>query len=161
MSILDDDNIEEEGPIKLKFNDNFDNLRKDINTVELMLSSIQKHILVLEAQITSIEAAIKQATPADKGKFYQILNRAQELLSSYYDNFNRFSETKYKYRKEQDELNYKVVRLIEVELKSLKTNPSNMELLETLKGFQFENGQTKNKLQLELEEMNNDPTYEL
>jgi septal ring factor EnvC (AmiA/AmiB activator) len=168
MSIFDDGDeqvVEElESDIKSKFSDNFDNLRKDINSVELMLSSIHKHIMVLEAQITQIEATIKNAATsgADKGKLYQILNKAQELLSSYYDNYNRFAETKYKYRKEQNDLNYKVVRMIEIEMRNVKNlMPSHFELLEMMKSFQFENKTGTNKIIDDLDIINSDPTYEL
>lgn len=166
MSIFenDDDDVELESDIKVKFNDNFDNLRKDINSIELMISSIHKHIMVLEAQITQIEATIKNAATngADKGKLYQILNRVQELLTSYYDSYNRFAETKYKYRKEQNELNYKVIRMIEIEMKNVKNlMPSHLELLEMMKSFQFDTKSGSNKIIEDLKIINSDPTYEL
>jgi len=167
-NFLDDDELEEtilpSDTIESKFEDNVDNLRKDINNIELMLSQIQKHIMVIEAQITQIELILKNKNTqgSDKPKLYQILSKSQELLSMYYDNYNRFAETKYKYRKEQNDLNYKVIKLIEVEMKNLKNlMPSQLELLETMKGLQFGNSETKNTIQEELEAINSDPIYEL
>jgi len=146
-----------------KFDSNFDNLRQDINTIDLMLSSLQKHILVLESQQTSIENAIKTAnqTGADKTKLYGILNRIQDLLSRYYDNYNRFSETKYKYRKEQNELNFKVTRLLEIELRELNKGTNANELNELLKSLHYKKNSQPSELEHELDELQNDPLYEI
>jgi septal ring factor EnvC (AmiA/AmiB activator) len=167
-SLLDDDDVEETvqvvDNVESKFDDNADNLRKDINNIELMLSSIQKHLMVIEAQIGQIESLIKNKStpPGDKPKLYQVLSKSQELLSMYYDNYNRFAETKYKYRKEQNDLNYKVIKLIEVEMKNLKTvMPSHLELLETMKGLQFSSPEVKNSIEEELAAINSDPIYEV
>jgi MinD-like ATPase involved in chromosome partitioning or flagellar assembly len=146
-----------------KFDSNFDNLRQDINTIDLMLSSLHKHILVLESQQTSIENAIKTAnqTGADKTKLYGILNRIQDLLSRYYDNYNRFSETKYKYRKEQNELNFKVTRLLEIELRELNKGTNANELNELLKSLHYKKNSQPSELEHELDELQNDPLYEI
>ena len=47
---------------------------------------------------------------------YVILNKTLELLPLYHSNQQRFLDLKFKYRKEQDDMKYKIVRMINIEL---------------------------------------------
>jgi len=116
------------------FDINFNNLQTDINSVELILDSIQKHIVILESQISHIQNIIKNPNTqsSDKPKLYNSLNNGQEMLSKYYDNYNKYLETRYKYRKEQNELKLKTIKL-ETEVSS--GVKSNTELSDMLKQF--------------------------
>ncbi len=125
-----------------EFDPNLNNLRTDINAIDLMLSSIQRHITVLESQLSAIQHILKNPnTPSgDKAKLYAGLNNAQELLSRYYDNYNRYLETKYKYRKEQNELGYKLIKLeIDSNDPTLKNNNELSEMLKVLSNNKLTN----------------------
>jgi hypothetical protein len=150
-----------------KFISENENLQQDIIQLDLQISSIQKHIITLESTIIAVEQALNN--PANKGnpsfdrnKLYAILNKTLEILSMYHSNQQRFLDLKFKYRKEQDDLKYKIVRMISIELEQFnKHSQSNMEVLETLKNFNFSDKNNTSKLIEEMDKINNDPIYEL
>lgn len=147
-----------------KFKPEHTNLNKDINYLDLQISGIQKHIILLESTISSIEQALnnKSNPNIDRSKYFGILNKTIELLALYHGSVSKFLDLKFKYRKEQDDLKFKVVRMINIELESAKKNNSQYsDVLDILKNFNFEDKTTTNKLLKEIEDINNNPIYEL
>jgi hypothetical protein len=149
-----------------KFTSELSNLNTDITYLDMQISSVQKHILALESTIAVIEQALnnpqnKNNPNFDKTKMYGVLNKTLEILSLYHSNQQRFLDLKHKYRKEQDDLKYKIVRMINIELEQFnRHNQSNMEVLETLRNFNFNDPNNKKKLLDEIESINSDPLYE-
>lgn len=150
-----------------KFTDEIQNLSSDINYLDLQVSAVQKHILTLESTINFIEQSLNNPTNKnnpnfDRNKLYGILNKTLEILSLFQSNQQRFLDLKYKYRKEQDDLKYRIVRMINIELEQFnRHNQSNMEVLETLRNFNFTDPNNKKKLLDEIESLNSNPLYEL
>lgn len=153
--------------IELKFTNETENLHKDINSLDFQISSIQKHVIVLESTLTAIEQALnnpanKTNPNFDRGRYYGILNKTLEILALYHSNLQRFLDLKFKYRKEQDEFKFKIVRLINIELAQFsKSNTSNNEILEMLKKFNFSDQSSTNKLASEIEKLSENPLYDL
>ncbi len=160
-------NFDDGDVITPKFIDETKNLGTDISYLDMQISSLQKHVVTLESTISSIEQALNnknnQNNPNfDRNKLYGILNKTLEILSLFHSNQQRFLDLKFKYRKEQDDLKYKIVRMINIELEQFnKHSQSNMEVLETLKNFNFNDKNNTNKLFDEIEKINSDPRYEL
>ena len=166
MNILDDpsdnDDFISDTNIEAQFDDNSLQLVNDIIDIDRTISNVKKHILTIESSMSSIESSIqnnKQLTPADKSKLFQVINKLAETLNLYYTSLQRFMDLKYKYRTEQNALKYKVIRLINVELKDLnsKKQMSNMELLELMKKYQNDAGSIVGDISI----INDDPLYKL
>lgn len=159
--------IDEADIITPKFSSETENLNQDISYLDMQISSIQKHIITLESTIIAVEQALnnpanKNNAAFDRNKLYGVLNKTLEILSLYHSNQQRFLDLKFKYRKEQDDLKYKIVRMINIELEQFnKHSQSNMEVLETLKNFNFSDKNNTNKLIEELDKINSDPIYEI
>lgn len=153
--------------ISPKFTNEIENLNTDISYLDIQISAVQKHIITLESTITYIEQSLnnpsnKNNPNFDRTKLYNILNKTLEILSYYHSNQQKFLDLKYKYRKEQDDLKYKIVRMINIELEQFnKHSQSNMEVLETLRNFNFNDPNNKKKLIEEIESLNSNPLYEL
>jgi hypothetical protein len=151
--------------LEIKFEPERENLAKDISTLDIQISNIQKHIVVLESTINSIEQALnnpanKGNTQFDRPKFIGALNKTLEILALYHGNYQRFYDLKYKYRKEQDDLKFRVVRLVNVELEATK-GTSNSDLIDVLRRIDFNDPKSSSKIVDEINKVNKDPDYEL
>lgn len=156
--------LENTDTLEFKFKPEQGNLDKDIIYLDLQITGIQKHIILLESTISSIEQALNnKANPnIDRSKYFNILNKTIELLALYHGNVQRFLDLKFKYRKEQGDLKFKVVRMINIELRSVEKNTSQYsDVLDVLKNFNFDDKNNSNKLLSEIEDINNNPIYEL
>jgi hypothetical protein len=166
---LDFDELEEitssdDSALEVKFKPEHNNLDKDITYLDLQISGIQKHIILLESTVSSVEQALnnKSNPNVDRTKYFAVLNKTLELLALYHGNVQRFLDLKFKYRKEQGELKFKIVRMINIELESTKKNNNQYsDVLEVLKNFNFDDKSSTNKLIGEIEDVNNNPLYEL
>lgn len=153
--------------LESQFVEEGENLVMDIKYLDMQISSVQKHIVSLESTISMIEQQLnnpvnKNNPTFDKSKMYVILNKTLELLPLYHSNQQRFLDLKFKYRKEQDDMKYKIVRMINIELEQFnKHNQSNADVLETLKKFNFSDVNSKDELFREIQMINDDPIYEL
>jgi len=106
--------------VKKQFLETFENLDRDISHIDLRLSHIQKFIVNFESQIDQLRNIIKNTTDSNKkSNLYTILNNSIELNARYEEIYIRCLDLKQKYRKEQSEANYKVVRLMEIELNKI------------------------------------------
>jgi predicted nucleic acid-binding Zn-ribbon protein len=169
ISFEEDDNmgelpISEDEALEDKFKPEYGNLEKDITYLDLQISGVQKHIILLESTISSIEQLLnnKSNPNIDRSKFYNVLNKTIELLAAYHSNVQRFLDLKFKYRKEQDDLKFRIVRMINIELESTKKNNNQYsDMLETLKNFNFDDKNAMGSLKSEIDSINNDPIYEM
>lgn len=166
--MFEDENVIDQGDtISPQFEKSYENLDTDIKYLDMQISSLQKHILGLESTISIIEQTLnnpvnKNNPTFDKAKLYGVLNKTLEILPLYHSNQQRFLDLKFKYRKEQDDLKYKIVRMINLEIEQFsKNSQSNAEVLETLKNFNFNDPNIKAKLFQDIGDINNDPIYEL
>ena len=133
MAYTDDDNESEnsEHPITLEFQDNFESLQTDITHIVLRQQAIQLHLTSLDSTVARIETFLQQTSPSNvkavasgqttsptaKTHLYNALNRSLELIAKFNDSYNKLLELKLRYRQEQDNLQYKIVRMINLELK--------------------------------------------
>jgi len=113
--------------IKKQFDSNLTNLDNDISHIDVRLSHIQKFIVSFEAQVDQIKTIIKNTSDASKkANLYGILNNSIELNARYEEIYIKCLDLKQKYRKDQSDLNYKVVRLIEFELSKIKEEETSL-----------------------------------
>jgi len=107
--------------IRKQFESTVSNLEVDISHIDLRLSHIQKFIVNFEGQIDQIRNIIKNTSDASKkASLYGILNNSIELNARYEEIYIKCLDLKQKYRRDQSDLNYKIVKLIELELSKIK-----------------------------------------
>jgi hypothetical protein len=124
-NLSDDDDDKElkynKSSIKKQFSENFNNLELDISHIDLRLSHIQKFIVSFEGQIEQLKTIIKNTSdPTKKSNLYAVLNNSIELNVRYEEIYIKCLDLKQKYRHNQSDLNYKVIRMIELELSKIK-----------------------------------------
>jgi hypothetical protein len=124
----DMDNFESNNlSIKKQFETNFKNLELDITHIDLRLSHIQKFIVNFEGQVDQLRNIIKNTSdPSKKASLYAILNNSIELNARYEEIYIKCLDLKQKYRHNQSDLNYKTVRLIELELSKVKEEENSL-----------------------------------
>lgn len=124
----DIDNFESNNlSIKKQFETNFKNLELDITHIDLRLSHIQKFVVNFEGQVDQLRNIIKNTSdPAKKASLYAILNNSIELNARYEEIYIKCLDLKQKYRHNQSDLNYKMVRLIELELSKVKEEENSL-----------------------------------
>jgi len=152
-----------------KLDSNFANLGSDISAIDIKLSEIEQLILDLKNTVNRTQVAIRTAKAGDKTALYRVVNSTMEILSSYYQNYQRFLEIKYRYRKEQDDLTFKTAHFIQIELKKIESgaDASHYDVIEVLKKLaSMDSSNEKNKqlpteIQTELDVLENDDDYSL
>jgi len=91
----------------------------------MRLAHINKFIVNLETQVNNLRALIANDTnPAKRGSYYTLMNTCVELNARYEDLYLRCLDIKFKYRKEQDDLNHKVKKMTNIELPRAKLDPT-------------------------------------
>lgn len=157
--------------IKKQFETTVNNLDTDISHIDLRLSHIQKFIINFEGQIDQIRTIIKNTTdPSKKASLYGILNNSIELNARYEEIYIKCLDLKQKYRKDQSDLNYKVVKLIELELSKIKEEEESLtpgrlaqmvnELSSTI-SKQSNNDPTDPSLLNDISSIQEDPKYKI
>lgn len=86
------------------------NLDIDIEHVNSRLSLLQTYITSIDTQLVNLKNFIKNAqNDGQKVRLYKLLNESLEIGVKYHELYLRALDIKYKYRKEQDDFNYKKV----------------------------------------------------
>ena len=97
--MLEDDAILDLDEIEKYYKENLNNLKNDIDNIDMKCDRIESHILSLELNINRIESLIQNTQGPDKGKLYAVLNATLSLLNEYHKTQNTFLDLKFKYRK--------------------------------------------------------------
>lgn len=104
-----------------EFKDNFQSLKEDIEHLDTRMQHINKFIVNLETQVNNIRALIaNDENPAKRGSYYTLMNTCMELNARYEELYLKCMDIKYKYRKEQDDLNHKVKKLSHLDIPKLR-----------------------------------------
>ena len=159
--------------IEDSFSDHLINLDMDIDHLDLKLQSIQRHITTLEAGSIRIETMINNANnpvstqKVNKSHLYKLLNETLELLAVFEDRYARYSELKFRYRKEQDDLTYKITHLTRVDMKQDRNSElSYIQLIKMFKNLEISidkdtNPAVQEELQVSLSSIEEDPDYKI
>lgn len=116
------------GNIKKDFSDSNNTLKKQITGIDLKQQEIQKYIATIDNAVTQLEQLIyhEQNQPSPNYNKIKSLRGAItnniELVSNLYNSYKEFEMVKFRYYKEVDDNNYKMHRLIELELKKVDQN---------------------------------------
>jgi len=112
-----DDLGKNQNKIRDEFKGRFKNLDIDIEHLDNRAAHIQKFIFNMETQVDNIKTLIKnEKNPGKKGNYYGLMNSAIEINARYEDLYLKCLDIKYKYRKEQNDLNTKIARMAEIDL---------------------------------------------
>lgn len=104
-----------------EFKDNFQSLKEDIEHIDIRMQHINKFIVNLETQVNNIRALIaNDENPAKRGSYYTLMNTCIELNARYEELYLKCMDIKYKYRKEQDDLNHKVKKLSHLDIPKMR-----------------------------------------
>lgn len=104
-----------------KFKDKFENLERDVNHVDARMKHINDFVINLETQVNNLRALIANDDNSSKrGHYYTLMNTCVELNARYEELYLKCLDIKFKYRKEQDDLQYKVKKMVHIELPRLK-----------------------------------------
>ena len=157
--------------IKKQFESTVNALDVDVSHIDLRLSHIQKFIINFEGQIDQIKSIIKNTSdPSKKSNLYGVLNNSIELNAKYEEIYIKCLDLKQRYRKEQSDLNYKIVKLIEFEMSKIKEEEQSLtpgrlaqmvnELSSTI-NKQTNNLSENNNLITDISAIHNDPKYKI
>jgi len=106
--------------IETEFTENFQKLKDDIEHIDIRMQHINKFVVNLETQVNNIRALIaNDDNPNKRGSYYTLMNTCMELNARYEDLYLKCIDLKFKYRKEQDDLNYKVKKMSYLEIPRL------------------------------------------
>jgi len=124
-SEFEDDIEKNQSKIRNEFEVRFKNLEIDIEHIDSRLSHIQKFVINMETQVDNIKNLIKlEKHPGKKGNYFGLMNTAIEINAKYEDLYLKCLDIKYKYRKEQNDLNVRISRMAEIELPKAGINTS-------------------------------------
>ncbi len=127
---LSDDELQ----LNKKFKERFENLCKDIDHIDFRMKHINNFITNLETQVNNLRALIaNDENPSKKASYYTLMNTCVELNARYEDLYLKCIDIKFKYRKEQDDLDWRIKRMIHLELPKLKTDDAGNEELSSTK----------------------------
>lgn len=157
--LLDTDNT-----ISNEFELNLENLKIDIEHIDLKLQNIQKHVTVLESSITKLYNQINSSKIQNKVPYYNAYNRALETLILMQGNYQKYLDIKFKYRKEQNDLRFKVIHMLKIDLQKINAENDELttsKLIEVLRQISSINSNESKETQQVLDHINKDPKYEL
>jgi hypothetical protein len=159
--MLEDDAILDLDEIEKYYKENLNNLKNDIDNIDMKCDRIESHILSLELNINRIESLIQNTQGPDKGKLYAVLNATLSLLNEYHKTQNTFLDLKFKYRKEQNDTRTHIVRMKKIELPKInKEEEVNMsDLIRSLNNLT--KSSDSNLTTSVLDELNNNNDYKL
>jgi len=104
-----------------KFQEKFDNLARDVDHVDARMKHINDFVINLETQVNNLRALIANDDNSSKrGHYYTLMNTCVELNARYEELYLKCLDIKFKYRKEQDDLQYKVKKMVHIELQRIK-----------------------------------------
>ena len=105
------------------------NLSSDIVSINNQISMIQGHIKSVERAIEALHIIIDTLTdPKAKHGVYRTINELRITLSNFMGNHSKAFELKFKYRTQQANIKFQLLRVIEE-----KTGTEALEVMETLK----------------------------
>ncbi|MBC8427432.1 MAG: hypothetical protein H8D97_00925 [Proteobacteria bacterium] len=160
------DEGDEDNSSENQFKDNFGNLTYDINYIDNKIQNIQGHISILENKLNMVQQSIQNAhkqqnnpNSIDISKLYNAFNKMYELLSLFQKTEQTYLDLKFKYRNEQNDLKYKLVRMDEIDKKRITEMEgiSNTDIISAL-GNLLDNQTSKENTIKELED---DPKYKI
>lgn len=93
-------------------------IKNDISHVDNRMSDLQMYIILLDSQVKKLEILIKNSEVEKKGNLYQILNETLMMIARFQQIYQTYLQTKFNYRKEHDNLIYRKIKLIEVDMKT-------------------------------------------
>ena len=104
-----------------KFTEKFDNLSHDIDHIDARMKHINDFVINLETQVNNLRALIaNDDNPTKRGHYYTLMNTCVELNARYEELYLKCLDIKFKYRKEQDDLQYKVKKMVHLDIPRLK-----------------------------------------
>jgi len=107
--------------IESEFEDKYQNLKDDIESVDARMLHINKFIVNLETQVNNIRALIaNDENPNKRGSYYTLMNTCIELNARYEELYLKCLDIKFKYRKEQGDLSYKVKKMSHIDIPRMK-----------------------------------------
>lgn len=105
--------------VRDEFKVRFNNLEADIKHVNTRLDHVQQFVLLFENQIDHLKNLIKNDKGGKRAHYYTLMNSAMDLNSRYEELYIKLMDLKHKYRKEEDDLNIKVAKMVEVDISRL------------------------------------------
>ena len=94
------------------------NIKNDILHVDNRMSDLQMYITSLDSQVKKLEVIIKNSETKKKGNLYQILNDTLMMIAKFQQIYQTYLQTKFNYRREHDNLIYRKIKLVEIEMKT-------------------------------------------
>jgi len=152
MKHKDEDELDLRNVIN-KINIRYKNLEEDIQNLDIKLGEIDKTICELDTQIANVKNIISGETDNQKrGRLFGVLNECLELKGKYHDIYIKGLDTKFKYRREENDITYKELRLTEIDIPKVKSGEKDKgfnlgELIESFKGLQMSLNNVENNKQ--------------
>lgn len=152
---------EDDSSSEVRFSDNFENLNYDIIYIDKKIQSINGHISILENKLQMVQQNIQNAQKnnqtSDISKLYAALNKMYELLSLFQKSEQVYLDLKFKYRGEQNDLRFKLIKLDEVDKKRIEEADgiNNSDIISALSNL-MKDASGKNET---IKELENDPKY--
>jgi|SRR6056297_3121315 len=118
--------------IKNDFSNNTETLKKQITGIELKQQELQKYISTIDNGISYLEQMIHYEENKPKPSMDKVrglrtaITKNVELISNLYNSYKEFEMVKFRYFKEIDDNDYKMHRLIELELKKINQNTNRL-----------------------------------
>jgi len=149
-------------------------LEDQIANIVLRQQEIQNFMTTLEAGIKQVELGVQLELQQVKIDYTKVSNmngkiaKSMELLTKMYDTYRAFEDTKWKYHKLVNDVNFNYIKLLEIEVRRLdekidKISDSGfMEMMSTLVESLRGGGPAKDpELQEGEQELLNDPEYKM
>ena len=160
--------------IKEYSNNNQALLEKQISNIVLRQQELQNFMTTLEQAVSNVEVGMQIELKQPKIN-YNIVNnmqkamtRSMELLVKMYDSYRSFEDTKFKYFKQLNDVNYNFIKLLEVDIRRLDekvdkiTNSQFMDMMTTLvDSLKGTSSNTNPVFQEGKKELLDDPEYKI